>query len=445
VLKNGGDGDHPTPSMLARDPHSAIQKKIVRRHRQDNTSWFLLETQWSKTEFTHSLHVQSDSFQRPLISYPDFLRLLGFQASPCSLAPHGARCVWREVGAEFDLETFRERALAAVWAFRRAEEGFCKCGVQIRLPFSDLYHIQSRPAGSPPVPAGDGHHFEQHRPHGTSEDTRFRYFYNCFVHQQGRGFVHHVSPKAALSVEEMRALNFVGFSPCEECPFLSFEPCYWIATENAEGMKTESILNDTSERFHAMNQRYHRQYPDAFPAALGELLQCRREMLPFGWDLLSTPPISTLDKGADAESQFEYEVAISFAGAQRKLAEQIAEFLRAHSVRVFYDSFVENQLWGEDLPVFFERIYGQQARFCLMIVSEEYVKGQWTNHERQAAIDRLIRERGRNYILPLRCDDSKVPGLSDRIGYIDLRGRPINDVLSLLLQKLGAVPPETSE
>jgi hypothetical protein len=46
---------------------------------------------------------------------------------------------------------------------------------------------------------------------------------------------------------------------------------------------------------------------------------------------------------------FEYDIALSFAGEQRKQVEEIAQCLEAAGVEVFYDNFSKSQLWGEDL------------------------------------------------------------------------------------------------
>ena len=46
---------------------------------------------------------------------------------------------------------------------------------------------------------------------------------------------------------------------------------------------------------------------------------------------------------------FEYDVALTFAGQDREHAERLANLLTDVGVRVFYDSFETSSLWGEDL------------------------------------------------------------------------------------------------
>ncbi|RGL79661.1 TIR domain-containing protein [Eggerthella lenta] len=44
-----------------------------------------------------------------------------------------------------------------------------------------------------------------------------------------------------------------------------------------------------------------------------------------------------------------YDVALSFAGEDRQVVEEIALMLVESGVRVFYDEFEQDILWGKDL------------------------------------------------------------------------------------------------
>ncbi|HYJ86476.1 MAG TPA: TIR domain-containing protein [Pyrinomonadaceae bacterium] len=116
----------------------------------------------------------------------------------------------------------------------------------------------------------------------------------------------------------------------------------------------------------------------------------------------------------------KYDLAISFAGAQRLPAESLARQLDAAGYSIFYDQFEAAELWGRDLSLKLGDVYAKDARYCLVILSKEYVEKAWTNFERQRAISRFMREKG-NYILCLKLDDLDLPGLPEVIGYIDFR------------------------
>ena len=68
-------------------------------------------------------------------------------------------------------------------------------------------------------------------------------------------------------------------------------------------------------------------------------------------------------------ARWRWDVALSFAGAQRYYVEQVADELKARGVRCFYDVDEQIELWGrylaEELPV----IYGEQAAAVVVFVS----------------------------------------------------------------------------
>jgi hypothetical protein len=115
-----------------------------------------------------------------------------------------------------------------------------------------------------------------------------------------------------------------------------------------------------------------------------------------------------------------FDVAISFAGTERSYAEAIAKSVREAGFQVFYDDFYPAQLWGKNLFDFFHEIYSKRARFCLMFVSKEYADRLWTNHERQSAQDRMLREKGGEYLLPVRIDGTELSGLTTTIAYLPI-------------------------
>ena len=128
------------------------------------------------------------------------------------------------------------------------------------------------------------------------------------------------------------------------------------------------------------------------------------------------------DGGAapDARPERRWDVALSFAGAQRDYVEQVAEALKARGVRCFYDADEQIELWGKYLAEELPAIYGEQAAAVVVFVSAEYAARDWTRLERRAALDRAVRER-REYVLPARFDDTPLPGLLSDMVAVDLR------------------------
>jgi len=138
---------------------------------------------------------------------------------------------------------------------------------------------------------------------------------------------------------------------------------------------------------------------------------------------------------------YKYDVAISFAGENRDIARDLANRLKKKGVNVFFDEFEESDLWGKDLYEYLSKVYSEDARYCLMMISEHYAKKAWTSHERKNAQERAFKEN-EEYILPIRLDGTKIPGVRGTIGYLDLRHKNIENVVNATLKKLGRQPQE---
>lgn len=132
----------------------------------------------------------------------------------------------------------------------------------------------------------------------------------------------------------------------------------------------------------------------------------------------------------------EFDVTLSFAGEDREAASSLATLLKKNKVAVFYDEFEQAELWGKDLYQHLQAIYRDKAHFCVIFVSDNYLKKNWARHELRQAQERAFVEN-KEYILPVRLDDTNVPGINSTIWYIDLRSTEISDIADLLLRKLG--------
>ncbi len=136
-----------------------------------------------------------------------------------------------------------------------------------------------------------------------------------------------------------------------------------------------------------------------------------------------------------------YEIVLSFAGEDREYVEQVADYLLANHVEVFYDRYEEATLWGKDLAEHLDAVYRSSARYCVMFISRHYAEKVWTNHERKSALARAVEER-QEYILPARFDRTELPGIRPTLGYVDLSAKTPSQLGVLILQKLGREPPK---
>ena len=129
-----------------------------------------------------------------------------------------------------------------------------------------------------------------------------------------------------------------------------------------------------------------------------------------------------------------WDVALSFAGAQREYVGQVAAALKARGVRCFYDADEQARLWGTHLAEELPRIYARESAAVVVFVSADYA-GDWTRLERRAAFSRAVVEAG-VYVLPARFDDSEMPGLLPDVMAVDLRRYTPGQFANLVAEKL---------
>lgn len=156
-------------------------------------------------------------------------------------------------------------------------------------------------------------------------------------------------------------------------------------------------------------------------------------------DLKNTSKIlektSAMTLNNEKSDELKYHIAISFAGEDREVAKQIADKLTLENYKVFYDEYEQASLWGKDLYSHLSDVYKKRAKYCLMIISDSYSKKQWTSLERKSAQARAF-EQNEEYILPLRLDETEIPGVQSTVGYVDFNKVGLEETLNLIKQKL---------
>lgn len=140
------------------------------------------------------------------------------------------------------------------------------------------------------------------------------------------------------------------------------------------------------------------------------------------------------DRMASLE-KYDYDVVFSFAGENRGYVESVANALLYKKVRVFYDRFNTADSWGKNLYTHFDDIYRKRARYCVMFLSKYYAEKLWTNHERQMAQARAFEEQ-KEYILPVKFDDTEIPGIVSTISYINANEVEPKELAEIIVEKL---------
>lgn len=144
---------------------------------------------------------------------------------------------------------------------------------------------------------------------------------------------------------------------------------------------------------------------------------------------------------SETTREFDFDVALSYAGEDRVYVETLATRLGERGVRAFYDQDRLAEMWGEDLYTYLDRVYRERARYAIVFISHHYVEKVWTNHERRSAQARALQQQA-PYVLPVRLDDTELPGLPPTVGYVDLRMIGIAELAEMVVAKVAASAPE---
>lgn len=134
-------------------------------------------------------------------------------------------------------------------------------------------------------------------------------------------------------------------------------------------------------------------------------------------------------------SRYEYDIAVSFAGEDREIIKRYCTFLSSKGLKVFYDEYEQVDLWGKNLYDKLDEVYRTKALFCVLFISKYYAAKVWTNHERKSAQARAL-EENREYVLPVKLDDTKILGIPPTIGYLDIREVSVEKLAEITIQKV---------
>lgn len=144
---------------------------------------------------------------------------------------------------------------------------------------------------------------------------------------------------------------------------------------------------------------------------------------------------------------WDWDVAFSYASAQRHYVHEVAAALGAGGVRCFYDRDTQNEMWGKSLPSELGKTYSETSAVVVIFFSAEYRAGKWTRWELEAALSRDVDEPS-EYILPARFDDTVLPRFLQSRVAVDLRDYSparFADLIRRKLDRLGVSGPASED
>jgi hypothetical protein len=139
-----------------------------------------------------------------------------------------------------------------------------------------------------------------------------------------------------------------------------------------------------------------------------------------------------------APSGRKFAVALSFAGEQRNYVRRVASALAASGIEYFYDEEQKVALWGKNQGAELQRIYMDDSSTVVMFISTDYAAKSWPIHERRATLSQAMRQR-REYVLPVRFDDTVLPGLDPDVSYLSANDFSPEELAGAIAEKLVAL------
>lgn len=148
-----------------------------------------------------------------------------------------------------------------------------------------------------------------------------------------------------------------------------------------------------------------------------------------------TAPQEKLDS---MSTQKRFKIALSFPGEHRIFVEQVAARLAdqiGHD-RVLYDRYYEAEFARPDLDTYLQRLYHDESELIAVFLCADYERKEWCGLEWRAIRD-LIKKRQASTVMPLRFDNTEIPGLFSTDGYVWIDSRSPQEIADLILQRIG--------
>ena len=140
--------------------------------------------------------------------------------------------------------------------------------------------------------------------------------------------------------------------------------------------------------------------------------------------------------------RFEYDVALSYAKEDEPIARKLGGSLATKNIRVLYDECDVARLGGGNFVTQIAELFRTKAYYCLLLISKHYPLEKWTAAERTSAQQHALRDAD-EYILPIRLDDTDLPGIGEAKGYHDLHQDSLERLVDWLDKKLSEAKPQS--
>lgn len=132
---------------------------------------------------------------------------------------------------------------------------------------------------------------------------------------------------------------------------------------------------------------------------------------------------------------FKYDISLSFAEEDREFVQCVHEQLKQKGLKVYYYNDQQAGLLGKNLYKHLDNVFRKKSRYCAIFISKHYERKYWTQYELRAALSRALTEN-REYILPVRIDDTKIQGIEDSVVYFPADKKDCKELAAAIVQKV---------
>jgi len=230
-----------------------------------------------------------------------------------------------------------------------------------------------------------------------------------------------------------------------------FHILYWLAKSNEWTLSLDQAMIDHQENRGSINQIVEKQYLSNFlndNEEFSEVLHYDElthiigiEDPKFVYFIRNIPWSKFIKQVGYKNINFKsnYDFALSFAGADRDIAECIFNKLEHEELEVFYDKNEQYRILANNVEEYLAPIYKTEAQFVIVLLSNEYPKKVWTKFESEQFKTRF----GEGTLIPIWFDDTTLGFFDEtsRIGGLTFDRKKdmiqqVDYIVSMLVKKI---------
>lgn len=137
-----------------------------------------------------------------------------------------------------------------------------------------------------------------------------------------------------------------------------------------------------------------------------------------------------------------FAVSLSYARERRPFVEKVRDELRRllddelkqTDQEIFYDDDYAHEAAGQNMDTWLQTIYRDQSELVAVFLCDKYIEKKWCGVE-WGAINELS-HKDRRRVLPIRFNDTPIPGVPSMQGYINAENKTPEEVAKLIVRRL---------